>query len=89
MAPEGLILDGWGNLLIADSAGNFVHRTDSSTGILTIVAGNGSFEFSGDNRPATEVALGYPVDLALDQSGNLYVLDFSNGRVRAVKGPIQ
>jgi hypothetical protein len=48
------------------------------------VAGNGTAGYSGDGGPAHDAALNAPRSLALDLSGNLYVADFSNLRIRRI-----
>ena len=57
-------------------------------GIITTVAGNGLAGSSGDGGPASDARLNYPVDLAFDGDGDLYILDLGNpsnpGRVRKV-----
>jgi sugar lactone lactonase YvrE len=82
--PAGLVLDSSGNLYIADS-GNARVRMISPAGIITTVAGNGTCcGFSGDGGPATSAQLAWPKDLALDGSGNLFIADTVNNRVRVV-----
>ncbi len=80
--PDGLALDASGNLYIADN--NHCIRKVDTSGIIITVAGNGSSGYSGDGGPATEAQLNYPNGLALDASGNLYICDTSNYRVRKV-----
>jgi uncharacterized protein (TIGR03437 family) len=81
--PSGLALDLSGNLYIADTNNNKVRKLDTQ-GRITTVAGNGSAGFAGDNGPATGAQLNGPTGLALDASGNLYIADTGNGRVRKV-----
>ena len=80
-------IDSAGNIYIADGlqgwGGQFVWKVDSS-GIISIIAGNGQQGFSGDGGPATEASLGAPESLAVDNSGNLYIADLTNYRVRKV-----
>ena len=80
----GLAFDGSGNLFVADLYNNRVRRVDATTGIITTVAGTGTMGFSGDGGPATAAALDYPLGLALDGAGNLFVADYNNQRVRMV-----
>ena len=81
--PNGVALDGSGNFFIADTLNNRIRKVDTS-GIITTVAGNGSFGFSGDGGPATSASLSFPFGVALDGSGNLFIADFSNSRIRKV-----
>ena len=82
--PFGVALDGSGNLFIADLNNRRIRRVDAATGIITTVAGNGSFGFSGDNGPATDASLNFPTGVALDGSGNLFIADLNNQRIRQV-----
>ncbi|MCA1570130.1 MAG: hypothetical protein LC798_07380, partial [Chloroflexi bacterium] len=82
--PTGLALDDAGNLFIAERDGNRVRRVDAATGVITTVAGNGTFGFNGDDQPATQAHLRIPHALAIDSSGNLFIADEGNARVRRV-----
>jgi uncharacterized protein (TIGR03437 family) len=81
--PEGLALDGAGNLYIADTASHRVRKV-SPDGTITTVAGNGTGGFQGDGGPATEASLYYPKGIVVDPSGNLYIADWLNSRIRMV-----
>jgi sugar lactone lactonase YvrE len=81
--PEGVVVDGYGNLYIAD-ADNSVIREVGQNGIITTVAGNGAAGYSGDNTNATETALDFPEGVAMDNQENLYIADLFNQRVRKV-----
>lgn len=83
----GVASDGRGNIYAADTLNNLVVRI-SADGILTVVAGNGTAGFSGDGGPATSAALNSPHGVAVDASGNLYIADTSNSRIRKVSGGI-
>jgi hypothetical protein len=82
-SPSGIALDGLGNLFVADASNNRVRRVDAATGTITTVAGGGTTGL-GDGGPATLAQLGYPEGVALDGSGNLYIADSGNGRIRVV-----
>ncbi len=80
--PGGLELDAIGNLYIADTGNNRVRKLTASTGVISTVAGNGTAPFSGDGSAATSAGISGPLGLALDASGNLYIADTGNNRVR-------
>ena len=84
--PVGLTFDSAGNLYIADSA-NSVVREISRNGIINTVAGMipcCQRGYGGDNGPATSALLNYPVGIAVDASGNMYIADGMNQRIRKV-----
>ena len=87
--PTDVVVDGAGNLFIADTYNNLV-REVTTDGNIHIVAGNGgvagtgSQDFSGDGGLATAAALSAPTGVAGDSLGNLYIFDANNARVRQV-----
>ena len=82
--PAGLVVDAFGNLFFAEIYNHRVRKIVLSTGVVTTVAGNGIAGFSGDNGLAINAQLNNPTGLTLDGSGNLYIADFSNKRIRKV-----
>jgi trimeric autotransporter adhesin len=81
--PDSVAVDAAGNLYIADSSNNRIRRVDVN-GIIATVAGNGTTGFSGDGGDARKAALNLPTDVAVDTTGNLYVADSTNNRIRKV-----
>jgi trimeric autotransporter adhesin len=82
--PSGVVVDGSGNLYIAD-ASNDVIREVNTSGIINTVAGIGDInKFSGDGGQATAAELDYPTGVALDGSGNLFIADAGNSVIREV-----
>jgi sugar lactone lactonase YvrE len=81
--PSGVCLDSAGNFYIADHNSNRVRMVDTN-GIIHTVAGNGGNGFSGDGGPATLAMLNYPSSVQVDSSGNIFILDAWNGRIRRV-----
>jgi len=82
--PDGIILDTFGNLYIADAANNRIRKVDNATGIISTIAGTGVGGFGGDSGLATNALLNDPIDICFDKFGNLYISDFFNTRVRKV-----
>jgi sugar lactone lactonase YvrE len=71
--PADTAIDASGNLYIADTGNNVIRRIDATTGIITTIAGTGTPGYAGDNGPATAAELDYPISLAFDSAGNLYI----------------
>ena len=80
--PTGVAVDGTGNLYIADGSNRV--RKISSGGIIDTVAGTGIEDFSGDEGPAISATLNQAFGVAVDESGNLYIADTVNNRIRKV-----
>ena len=81
--PDGVAVDGSGNLYIADTRNRRIRRVDPSGTIMTF-AGTGEWGYSGDNGPAVQARLRNPDGVAVDGSGNLYIADTGNHRIRIV-----
>jgi uncharacterized protein (TIGR03437 family) len=81
--PYALTLDSAGSLYIADTNNNRIRKI-TTDGIVTTVAGNGKAGYNGDNIQATSASLNYPIGVAVDAAGNLYIADADNQLVRMV-----
>ena len=81
--PGAITVDAGGNIYFNDDQ-NFVTRRVSTSGIITTIAGNGKSGFSGDGGPATSASLSGNFGLVFDTSGNLYIADSQNNRIREV-----
>ena len=86
--PEGLTVDGFGNVFVADTRNNRIRKIDTH-GIITTVAGkgptNGSLpNYSGDGGAATNAGIFGPNGVAVDGLGNLFMDDKGNQRIRKV-----
>jgi sugar lactone lactonase YvrE len=81
--PRQIAIDVTGNLYIADYANRRIRKVDTS-GIITTVAGTGILGDSGDGGPATNARFTHPYSVAVDSSGNLFVVDYSANRVRKI-----
>jgi sugar lactone lactonase YvrE len=84
VSPASAAVDAAGNLYIADRDNHRVRRVDAVTRRITTVAGTGVFGYDGDDRLATTAQLNSPHGVAVDTSGNLFIADTSNHRVRRV-----
>jgi hypothetical protein len=83
-APTGLAMDSAGNIYIADLVNNCVRKVTAATGIITTIAGGPRGGYGGDGGPANLAQLEEPQGVALDGSGNLYIADWGNNRVREI-----
>lgn len=83
--PQGLAFDTAGNLFFADLYNHCIRRIDRNSGIISTVAGKCSMSGSdGDGGLATAARLAYPHAVTVDASGNLYITDRNNSRIRYV-----
>ncbi len=80
--PTGITTDATGNIYFADESNHVIRKVTVSTGIITTVAGNGIAGYS--TGVATGANLKQPKDVAVDASGNIYIADWMNHRVRMV-----
>ena len=81
--PGDMLVDVSGNLYFSDISNNRVRKVNSS-GIISTIAGSSSAGFAGDGSAATAAFLNNPNGLAIDGSGNLYIADCLNNRIRKV-----
>jgi len=82
--PHGMQTDSVGNLYFADRTNHVVRRIDAVSGIITTVAGMGTSGFQGDGGAATAALLNFPMSVCLDDSGNIFIADQINHRIRKV-----
>jgi hypothetical protein len=86
--PSGLAIDSKGNIYIADF-GTARIRMINTSGVITTIAGSGTrcepaTGTCGDGGPATSAAFNFPLGVALDANGNVYIADAFDNRVRAI-----
>ncbi|MGC2160911.1 MAG: choice-of-anchor D domain-containing protein [Silvibacterium sp.] len=81
--PAAVAYDRASDLFIADADNNVIREVNAA-GTITTVAGSGMQGFAGDGGPATSALLDTPTGVAVDSSGNLYIADSHNQRVRMV-----
>lgn len=82
--PYGIALDREGHILVTDSDSHLIRRWDRRKKIITLVAGNGLARFHGDGGPPQESSLNYPFGVAVDETGNVYIADTFNHRIRMI-----
>ena len=76
--PSAIAVDSAGSLYISDGSGRV---REIVNGIIRTIAGNGGAGFGGDNGPATGAEV-TPAGVVVDSSGNIYVADSANARIR-------
>jgi uncharacterized protein (TIGR03437 family) len=86
--PLQFCLDAAGNIYIAEQPG-FVRRIDAQSHAITTIAGTGGTVFGGDNGPAKNATLLRPSGIAVDSSGNLYIADANDLRIRKINASTQ
>ncbi len=84
--PTGIGFDAVGNAYIADALNNVIRKVWRTGAISTVAGVGGAFGFSGDGDVAIHTKLGGPTDVAFDSSGNMYIADSGNDRIRKVNG---
>lgn len=82
--PMDVAADSAGNIYIAEIFNHVIRKVDHATGNISTVAGTGADGFSGDGGPANMAQLNTPYSIDFDDSGNLYIADRNNNRVRKV-----
>jgi hypothetical protein len=81
--PDQMACDAIGNLYIGDNSNHRVRKI-TTAGIISTIAGNGTFGFSGDGGQATAAELYFPNFITLDVAGNIYIDDSNNNRIRKI-----
>jgi len=82
--PTGLVYDGNGHLIVLDSGNDVLRQIDLKTYIITTIAGDHIRGFGGDGSAPTSAMIYYPLAATFDPSGNLFLADSYNDRLRRV-----
>ena len=81
--PGSIVIDTSGNLYIAETGNNVIRKINTS-GSISLIAGNGATGYGGDGSAATAAQLNIPTEISLDDTGNIYVSDKVNNRIRKI-----
>lgn len=81
--PSSVALDSVGNIYVGEYGAHRIRKIDS-VGIITTVAGTAVAGYNGDSIPATAAQLNYPSGLAINRSGDLFIADYHNNRIRKI-----
>ena len=79
---NGMHVDYYNNLYFCDNG--YIKKIELSTGILSMIGGNGGYGFGGDNGPATDATFAAPLDVIVDKHKIIYISDWHNNRIRQV-----
>ncbi len=82
--PDGITVNDSGYIYIADEYNNRIRKVNPVTNTITTIAGKGNAGYSGDGGFATNAELFYPVDVAIDSKGNIFIADMINDRIRRI-----
>ena len=82
--PDGVAVAPDGDLIVADSHNDRIRRVDRPTRIITTIAGSGENGYDGDDKPAVEAALNTPNAVFATSSGDIYIADTLNNRIRKI-----
>jgi gliding motility-associated-like protein len=82
-SPQGVAVDNAGNVYASDYQ-NHVVRKISTSGIITTIAGTGAPDYTGDGGPAISASIWYPIGIATDNAGNIYITDSYNNTIRKI-----
>ncbi|HXB40704.1 MAG TPA: T9SS type A sorting domain-containing protein [Bacteroidia bacterium] len=82
-SPTTVAFDKNGNMYISDTYNNVIRKV-TKAGIITTFAGNGFGGYSADGVAATSTSLDLPECVTLDDTGNVYIADAGNNRIRKV-----
>jgi uncharacterized protein (TIGR03437 family) len=80
--PQGVAADSSGNLFISDTDGHKIFKVSSNT--ITTFAGTGTRGFAGDGGSPKDAQFNAPSSIVLDGSGNVYITDLFNARIRKI-----
>jgi sugar lactone lactonase YvrE len=86
--PNHVFIDKLGNVYIADQLDQKIRFVNAATHVISTIAGNGGYGFSGDGGSATSATMADPTSVFVDKAGNAYIADQGSNRVRKVSAGI-
>jgi sugar lactone lactonase YvrE len=85
-APSSVAIDSAGRVVIADTTSNCVRLVTGAN--VALLGGAGGAGSTGDNGPAIAALLSGPAGVAANSSGDVWIADTANSRIRKVEGPV-
>jgi hypothetical protein len=82
--PFDVAVSRFGDLCISDTNNRRIRRVSASTGVITTIAGNGSYGASPDGMPAVNVSITHPWSVAFDAAGDCYFAEQDTHRIRRI-----
>ena len=82
--PNDVAVGTTGDVYVSDNSNNRIRKIEAATGTIRTIAGTGEQGYGGDGGPATEAGLYSPGGVAVDGSGNVYIADSANHRIRKI-----
>lgn len=83
--PYEVRFDNEGNMFFVEMKNHLVRRVDAKTAVISTVAGTGRPGFGGDGGPAKDALLSHPHSIVIDRTGDLFICDIGNHRIRRVE----
>jgi hypothetical protein len=80
--PEGMVFDANGDMYVVDGANEVIRKITMLTGMVSTYAGTGAFGYN--DGPVASAIFASPYGITIDGSGNLYVADIANNRIRKI-----
>jgi uncharacterized protein (TIGR03437 family) len=84
--PYAVCVDSAGNVYFSEDGDSRIRKVTASNQYISTIAGNGTPGYTGDGGAATTAELNFPTGIAVDSSGNIYIADSLNNRIRKISG---